>query len=109
VVTARLLRLPLPAGWSGGWRSTLLDFGHVPLFAGVVLAWAVPGRPVWRAALLAVVLAGAAEVVQALVGRTADRGDFARGVLGALAGAIAVRAWRVRRRPAWAACPTSGQ
>ena len=73
VVTACLLLLPLPTGWSGGWRSTLLDFGHVPLFACFVLAWAVPGRPVWRAALLAAALAGAAEVVQALVGRPADQ------------------------------------
>lgn len=94
---AVLLFLPLPDQWSGGWRSRLLDFGHVPLFAALVIAWSAGNRSPWRTVVLAAVFAAAAEGVQSLVGRTPDWGDFVRGALGASAAAVCVQAWRGRR------------
>jgi hypothetical protein len=52
------------------------------------------------ALLVALGLAGLAEVAQPLVGRTGDRMDFVRGCVGALAAATGVRAWQSRRFPA---------
>jgi hypothetical protein len=98
------LLVPLPAGWLGAWQDKLLSFGHVPLFAALVLAlrsWL--GQPLGRALLAAVVLAGVVEVAQAGVGRSADWADFLRGCLGAAAGAAAVRAYQSRTAPARAA------
>jgi hypothetical protein len=94
-----LLFLPLPREWSRGWRVTLLDFGHVPLFAALVFIWTPRDRPVWRTLLFAVALAGAVELVQKFVDRTADWGDFVRGAIGALCAALLILAWRSRRRP----------
>lgn len=98
-IAAVLLFSPLPGTVAGGWRGTLLDFGHVPLFAALVLVWSVPGRSAWRYALLAAAFAGVVEVVQYFVGRSADWGDLFRGVLGAFAAAAGLTAWRSRRRP----------
>lgn len=98
-VAAVLLFSPLPGPLAGGWRGTLLDFGHVPLFAALVLVWSVPGRSPWRYAIPAAAFAGLVEVVQYFVGRTADWGDLLRGVLGAFAAAAGLTAWRSRRRP----------
>lgn len=99
LLAAVLLFSPLPGAVAGGWRGTLLDFGHVPLFAALVFVWSVPDRSPWRYALLAAALAGLVEVVQYFVGRSADWGDLFRGVLGAFAAAAGLTAWRSRRRP----------
>lgn len=90
---AVLLFAPQPVAWQAGWRAKLLDFGHVPLFAALAVALRVGLR--WRlrwCLLVAVAAAGLVEVVQPFAGRTAGWGDFAHGVLGALAGAAVVRA-----------------
>jgi hypothetical protein len=93
---AVLLLAPLPDRWTRGWRGSLIDFGHVPLFAVLVLAWSRPGRsPVWPA-LLAVGAAGAVELVQGAAGRSPGWGDFGRGVLGAAAAAAGLQARRTR-------------
>jgi hypothetical protein len=90
-----LLLVPLPRAWQGGWRSKLLDLGHVPLFAVLTFALRPAGRGPWhRPALLAVALAGLAELLQAGVGRSADFYDFLRGAAGALAAGLVLRAWQ---------------
>jgi len=102
-IVAALLLLPLPDPWSRGWRGSILDLGHVPLFAALTLAWVRRDRSPLPPALCAAGLAGVAELVQAGVGRNPDWGDFLRGVLGALAAAAGVAAWRARRTPRRAA------
>jgi hypothetical protein len=104
-LTAALLLLPLPDWCQGDWQARLLDFGHVPLFAALtLLLWACLGPGLWRPVLIAVALAGAAEVAQGWVGgRTPDALDFLRGSLGALAAAAGVGAWRARAFPTRAA------
>ena len=98
VAVAALLVAPLPSGFLGIWQAQLLDFGHVPLFAALVVALRVGwGPPLYRALGLALAVAGLAEVVQPWVGRTGDWSDFLRGALGALAGAAAVRGCEARR------------
>lgn len=94
---AAFLFVPLPESWSGSWRNALLDFGHVPLFAALVLVGSIPGRSPWRPVLLATFFAGFVEVVQSLIGRSPDWGDFLRGVLGSFAAAFLLLAWRNRR------------
>src|SRR4051812_28569490 len=99
VVAAVLLLVPLPGRWRGGWVSVFLDLGHVPLFGALVLVMTRRDRsPLWPT-LLTVALAGLAELLQPLTGRTADWLDFLRGTLGALAAAAAILAWRRRCRP----------
>ena len=70
---AVLLLAPLPTGWRAGWREKLLDFGHVPLFAVLVVALrgGLGVRPGWSV-LVAVAAAGLVEVIQPAVGRTGD-------------------------------------
>jgi hypothetical protein len=93
VAALGLLFAPLPTGWLGVWQGQLLDFGHVPLFAALVVAlrtgW---GAPLWMALLGAISLAGLVEVGQPLVGRNGDWADFFRGCAGALSAAVAIRA-----------------
>jgi hypothetical protein len=97
-VTAGLLLLPVPPGRLGPWQGQILDFGHVPLFAALVLALrAATGPPLRRSVVVAVAVAGLAEVVQPAVGRSGDAADFLRGILGALAAGAAIRAWECRR------------
>ena len=99
-----LLLAPLPRGLLGIWQGELLDFGHVPLFAGLVLvlraSW---GPPLGRAVIISIAVAGLAELIQPQVGRTGDWFDFFRGGIGALAAAAAIRAYEIRRSPARAA------
>jgi hypothetical protein len=98
-ITLALLLTPLPVGWLGVWQGKFLDFGHVPLFACLVLALrAGIGPPTGLALVAAILLAGCAEIVQPLVGRTGDWGDFLRGCLGALAAGAAIRARECRHR-----------
>ncbi len=76
--------MPLPFAWSIGWRASLLDLGHLPLFAGLtcLFCWWLKPRLVVPV-LLVVALAGSAEVAQHFVGRTASWLDFANGSLAA--------------------------
>jgi hypothetical protein len=100
-VSLALLLVPIPAAWSGGWRSRVFDLGHVPLFAALTaaLSWAIGGR--WHGALLiALAVAALAEVAQHLVGRTAELDDFLLGGAGALAAGLILRAAQVRP-PGW--------
>jgi hypothetical protein len=100
VAAAALLLAPIPPGWLGIWQGELLDFGHVPLFAALVLALRAGFGSLRWALAAALAVAGLAEVVQPLVGRTGDWIDLLRGVLGSLAGAAAIRAYQCRRCPA---------
>ncbi|MBA4065973.1 MAG: hypothetical protein C0501_20090 [Isosphaera sp.] len=97
VAAAGLLLMPRPARWLGAWHGELLDLGHVPLFAALVLVLRfAAGFTVGRALLAAVAVAAVAEVVQPWVGRSGGWADFLTGVLGAVAAAAAVRAWEPR-------------
>lgn len=103
VATVGLLLAPIPARLLGVWQGQILDFGHVPLFATLVLALRVGmGAPLWRPLFAAIALAGLAEIVQPFVGRTGDWVDFLRGSLGAFSAAAALRAWESRRSRIWA-------
>lgn len=94
-----LLLLPLPPGWLGIWQGQLLDFGHVPLFAVLVLVLRVElGPSLWRPLLAAIALAAVVEIIQPWFGRKADGIDFLRGALGALAATAAICAGTARRR-----------
>jgi hypothetical protein len=94
--------MPLAAWCQGDWQGRLLDLGHLPLFAALtLLPWACLGPGLSRPVLIALAVAGVAEVVQGWVGRTPDPLDFLRGALGALAAAgylllaAALLAWPV--------------
>jgi hypothetical protein len=95
-----VLLVPLPERWHGGWRNTLLDLGHVPLFGGLTLylCWVLRPARLWPA-LIALVVAAFAELVQDRFGRTGDLLDFIRGALGVLAAVVVARAWRGPRTP----------
>lgn len=90
--TAALLLVELPAGRLGPWQNHILDFGHVPLFAALVLTLHAAGWSLRGSLALAVAAAGAAEVVQPWVGRSGGWADFFRGAAGAAAAAAVVRA-----------------
>lgn len=95
VLALAALLTPLPADWGGGWRGTLLDLGHVPLFAALTLGLGFALRRGWAwPAALALALAAAAEVLQPLVGRTASLLDLVRGAAGVAAAVILARAAR---------------
>jgi hypothetical protein len=95
--TTGLLLAPVPTGRLGVWHGQILDFGHVPLFAALVLALrAGMGPPLRWPLLAAIAFAGVAELIQPFFGRTADWTDLLRGSLGALAMASAIRAWESR-------------
>ena len=94
-LTAALLLVPLPRAWHGGWRSTLFDLGHVPLFVALTLALGVILRVRWYwPVLLAIVIAGLGEWLQSFVSRSADVMDFLRGAASALAAGTVLRAWQ---------------
>ena len=97
LAVAVLLLVPLPFAWSFGWRVALLDLGHVPLFAAFVFALRLGIR--WSLAkcvLIAITVAGLAEIVQHFVGRTASWSDWLNGILGALSAAFLLVAWQQR-------------
>jgi hypothetical protein len=95
VLALAALLAPLPPRWGGGWRGTLLDLGHVPLFAALTLGlgFALRRGWVWPAAI-ALALAAAAELFQPLVGRTASLLDLLRGAAGVAAAVILAHAAR---------------
>jgi hypothetical protein len=94
-VVALLLLMPLPFAWHGRWQSRLLDLGHVPLFAALTLwLWLVLRGRLLVPVVVSLVVAGLAEIIQPLFGRTGDLLDFVRGALGTFAAAALVRAWQ---------------
>jgi hypothetical protein len=88
--------LPLPEGWSAGWRAECLNRMHVPMMGifCVVLeglfrtAAGRNKRSVLSAALSASLLAALVEIVQPWFHRTADIGDFMWGLAGIAAGTL---------------------
>ena len=91
-VAAMLLLLPVPKRFEAGWRSHLLDFGHVPLFAAITVAlWFACGRRWLLAAILALILAGLVELIQPFTGRSGNFPDFLRGGAGVLAATALLR------------------
>ena len=104
VGSAAALLLPLPAGWSAGWRGECLNRLHVPLMGFCCLALVGlfrtrTGRSmpaVLLAALSASLLAACVEFVQPWFHRTADIGDFMWGLAGVFGGALWAGAPRVR-------------
>lgn len=93
---ALLLLLPLPAGWSAGWRAECLNRMHVPLMGICCMALerffrATAGRnkrSVFSAALSASLLTALIEIIQPWFHRTADFGDFMWGMAGIGAGTL---------------------
>lgn len=100
ILTAVLLLMPLGRVGESGWQSTLLDLGHVPLFAALTFALAAVLRPWYTPTLIAVLLAGLAELVQPRFGRTGDLLDFLRSAAGALAAGAVLRGWQGSHSPA---------
>src|SRR5262245_61577659 len=93
-----LLVIPLPLSWRSGWFSKLLDLGHIPLFAMLTLMMHRLLRVRLSVACgFAITAAGAGELLQTMVQRSADFGDFVRGAIGSLVAALLVRACRTPR------------
>lgn len=94
VGTGIALLMPLPEGWSAGWRGECLNRMHVPLMGVCCVALAGlfraatggNGLGVLAAALSATFLAAMVEVAQPWFHRTADMGDFLWGLAGIVAG-----------------------
>lgn len=94
-----LLFLPLPPWLDGGWRSTLLDLGHVPLFALLTVTLArVLGCRWYHAVGIGVLLAAGVELAQSVTGRSASWTDLGYGTAGVLSAGVLLRAaeWRAR-------------
>ena len=91
-----MLFLPVPEGWSDGWRGEWLNRLHTPLFGvGCVALSAFLGamartrrRAVVLAGLFATLAAAVVEVVQPWFHRSADLGDLMWGVAGVAAGTL---------------------
>jgi hypothetical protein len=90
------LLLPLPVGWSAGWRGECLNRMHIPVMGICCVALAGLFRTtagsntrsvVW-AALSAIFLAALVEIIQPWFHRTADIGDFMWGMAGIVAGTL---------------------
>jgi hypothetical protein len=97
LVALVLLLAPVPFWWLGGWQGQLLDFGHVPLFAVLVLLlWAGTPRPHYRAVLATLALSVVVEIIQPYFGRTRDVADVLRGALGTFCGTSIALAWESR-------------
>ena len=86
--------LPLPEGWSAGWRGELINRMHVPMMGicFVVLEGSFRTtakqnkRSVFSAVGSAILLTALIEIVQPWFHRTADMGDFMWGLAGIVAG-----------------------
>jgi hypothetical protein len=100
LLTGFLLLTPLPRHWQGGgWRNTLLDLGHVPLFAGLTVALRrVLGGPWYRPVLVSIGVAALGELLQAGTNRSPSLLDLLHGSLGALAAGLVIRGWQGNRR-----------
>jgi hypothetical protein len=93
-VVAVLLLTPLPRHWHGLWQSKFFDLGHVPLFGAMTVTLWLVLRSLWWPALIALSVAGLAELVQDWFGRSGDFLDFVRGALGVGAAVVALHAWQ---------------
>lgn len=97
---ASLLFVPIPLRWQSFWFNALLDLCHLPLFALVGAASArVFGET--RGFAVAALLAAAAELLQAPLGRSAEVADVGRGLVGVGLGVLARHAWTRRGARAW--------
>ncbi|OYW71912.1 MAG: hypothetical protein B7Z37_26460 [Verrucomicrobia bacterium 12-59-8] len=99
-----LFLLPLPQGWSAGWRGELTNRLHAPLMGLCFAAWTAllskAGPPRMRSLLPAAtgtaVMAALVEGVQPWFGRTASLEDFLWGMAGILGGCLWLRAGLTR-------------
>lgn len=108
-VIAGLLLMPLPGHWRGIWQSKLFDLGHVPLFAALTwLLWRLCGPNLITPVMLAIAIAGLAELAQQLVGRSGSWLDFVNGACGALAAGTGLWAWQSLNPSSPAPLPLSG-
>ncbi len=98
-VVVALLLSPIPPGTLGVWQERLLDSGHVPLFAALILALYIGYGSLRWALVFTLVVAGLAEVVQPFFGRAGDWIDLLRGSLGAFCATAVIRAYEVWRSP----------
>lgn len=99
LTTAALLLMPLGNDYRALWYGAAQDACHVPLFG--VLTFLL-GKYCWPRRQIAVMIlvgamAGAAEIVQPLVGRSASWRDLAYGLIGVGIGMI----WLLPSRPFW--------
>jgi hypothetical protein len=93
-VAFALFMLPLPHGWSEGWRCQLTNCMHTPLMGLCYVAWAALLRRVCptatcnllSAAIVTAMMAALVEWVQPWFGRTASLVDFLWGLVGVLCG-----------------------
>jgi hypothetical protein len=92
------LAVPLPHVLRMTRLAHLLDLAHFVAFAFLTaaIAWALAGRII-PAAVVASAIAAGMELVQPLLGRSGNAGDFVRGLLGVLAAAICLSAARPPR------------
>lgn len=88
-----LFMLPLPHGWSAGWRGELTNRAHAPLMGLCLLLFASLLRrpllaipPLALATAAALLMAALVEGVQPWFGRTASLEDFLWGVAGIFGG-----------------------
>ena len=99
LATIALLLMPLGNDYRALWYGAAQDACHVPLFG---LLTFLLGKYCWPHRQIAVMIlvgamAGAAEIVQPLVGRSASWRDLAYGLIGVGIGTI----WLLRSRPFW--------
>lgn len=93
LATSAALLIPLPNDNRSAWVRQLLDLGHVPLFGLLTVCfWWAFQHSAWRAIGMSAVIAGACEVGQPVVGRSANPTDFLRGILGSLLAVVVVNA-----------------
>jgi hypothetical protein len=91
-----LVLLPLPKGWSAGWRGECINRMHAPMMGICCVILAVLFRStaggnkcsLLAVALFACLLAALIEIVQPCFHRTADIGDFLWGLAGIVAGTL---------------------
>lgn len=99
------LLMPLPPGWSAGWRGELLNRLHAPLACGLTLAlaWQLPSHRRFTAlisTMATAVILTLAEMVQPWFGRTASWADLGWTLIGVMAGGIGLVArWKPRGWP----------
>jgi hypothetical protein len=77
--------MPMSDDYRAVWVQSLLDWGHVPLFAAMTAAlWRWGAWPKWAAVAMAVAAAVFSERAQAWTGRTVELSDLLRSLAGIL-------------------------
>jgi hypothetical protein len=94
-LVAVVLVMPLPNHYRSPWLQKLMDLGHVPLFALLmVCVWLLVRRRIWLAIGIVTAMAIAAEIGQGFAGRSQDPLDILRSLIGAAIGALALHLFR---------------